>query len=375
MNIWLHKLEYILDVSINDTVHQEPFCFARAIECLSYIDKIYVIGVKDIQLTEKIWQVSYTHVIKKDNLPSPNDIWLLWGGWHEVINVQQLTVGHSLIALHRIWSAVNCHKITLSTDERFPFRHVIKSKWGHVTLYRPEIDKPIIEITQCLNKTSTIFAKTYAAPLFLMPCYAMQTEELTAAKQYDLVFPTRDFHKLSDSRLKKIVAYHTADESQHNLIIGDIRHLHKLTKFMKIHQYKNWQYATEYAGNIAFNQLAQRMSKSYATVVIGDDAYEHWSLIPNKLGEALQAGVFAFIDNDTDKEHRLFGDDKTLEQLSYVNANDVRRMQDILLWFKHNPEQYISLLRQQRIHIKTKFNIADSFHNILVDYHKTFKAS
>lgn len=60
------------------------------------------------------------------------------------------------------------------------------------------------------------------------------------------------------------------------------------------------------SGPVNYSLFCKKMSSSIAHVVIGDPLYEESSDVPQRLYESLAANVVTFIDNDLDKEKRVF---------------------------------------------------------------------
>ena len=371
MRIFIHKLDCMIDVDLDDTVHQEPVCFSKAVEALPYIESINIIGCKakaNIDGCQKIHAINCYDIINRNLLVAPGDLWILWGGWSDLMNWMPINIGHAMVSLHRMFVDCNCIKATLVTDERFPFEMQIRTKWGHFS-FESCADK-IVELSQCFSKAATIFGHVQGLPLFRMPQWSKNTAKQSPSKLHDLAFPTRDFHKLAKSRLKKIIAYHANDPELTTLLLGQTAHMQDITCMMSLWQYRNWATNITLAGTVPFYEVPTVMSSAWATIVIGDEAYERFTLIPNKLGEALHAGMFAFIDNDVDRYHLLFGGDNELDKMCYVTTDSVKRIKDIIAWFKQNHQQYVRLVTKQKEHIAKHFDLQSAFHEALVKHAK-----
>ena len=80
----------------------------------------------------------------------------------------------------------------------------------------------------------------------------------------------------------------------------------------------------EFGGTCNFIDNGKVLNMSLATIVIGDEIFEKTSTVQQRAYQAMCANVIAFIDNDLDKNHEVFGKDPLLNKFMYVsNKEDV----------------------------------------------------
>jgi len=72
-------------------------------------------------------------------------------------------------------------------------------------------------------------------------------------------------------------------------------------------------------GTVAHKSFIHQMSKSMATVIIGDKFYIN-NFFTLRMYESILAGCLTFIDNELDSEHLFYREDGLLTELMYVNG-------------------------------------------------------
>lgn len=369
MKLFIHKVDIFLDVFDDNTLSQEIVCFVKAITDVNVscpFDRIYIIGKHSKVLQTHangepfIVAIDVKQMLQNCFKVDCNDVWLLWGGWVELINDFNLVDAKTLVDLHNMWSKALCIKFALCTDMRFPFKKTVFLNAGRIDFVRQGFP-PVLELTQCINKTDTIFADVKFLPLFMMPTYTTVKlqHRIVSNKTSDLVYATRDWHMLSESRRKKIAQYYVQDGVQ-STFMGQHKHVNRFEEVMTAEQKQILDKTCKFVPGTSFYGVPLAMSYSIANVAIGDAEYEKYGLMPNRVGEAVAAGIISFIDNDIDKDHVLFGSDASLANISYVKtAQDVKYRLSI---FKQQPELYDKYCALQAQHLRHNFDLSKHFY-------------
>lgn len=369
MKLFIHKLDIAIDVYDDNTLSQEIVCFVKAITSAGVscpFEQIVVIGKNSAVLQQHSDGSTFIVAITMKEMLSDaikvdcNDIWLLWGGWVELINDFDIQTAKMFVDLHNKWSTALCAKFALCTDMRFPFKEVAYLNAGRIDFVRPGFP-PVLELTQCLYKTRTVFDAVAFLPLFLMPTCGRQLLDIKPIniKQSDLVYPTRDWHMLSVSRRQKIAQYYVQDRVQ-STFMGQHDHVNMFYKVMSDQQKEQVSKTCKFEPGASFYGVPAAMSNSIANVAIGDAQYEKHGLIPNRVGEALVAGIITFIDEAIDSKHVLFGQHSMLANLSYVsNAEQVKHRLQVL---KQRPDLYAFYVNEQRQHLLSNFDLGKHFY-------------
>ena len=369
MKLFIHKLDTIIDVYDDNTLSQEIVCFVKAITSVSVscpFEQIVIVGKHSVVLqqhndgTPFVVGITMKEMLQRVIKIDCNDIWLLWGGWLELVNDFDLQTAKQFVDLHNMWSTALCAKFALCTDMRFPFKDVAYLNAGRIDFVRPGFP-PVLELTQCLYKTKTVFDAVAFLPLFLMPTCGVNLLKPTniANKQCDLIYATRDWHMLSTSRRHKIANYYVQDGIK-SVFMGQHDHVQAFYKCMTEQQKSCIDNTCKFEHAATFYEVPRRMSTAIANVAIGDAQYEKHGLIPNRVGEGIAAGIITFVDNAIDEKHVLFGDNKALSNLSYVaTPQDVAYRLQV---FKQQPELYAHYVEQQRTWLLQHWDLGKHFY-------------
>lgn len=70
---------------------------------------------------------------------------------------------------------------------------------------------------------------------------------------------------------------------------------------------------------VDYNNMIQKMSSSKTHIAIGDNQYPDFEMISQRVYESIMAGTLLFIDNEFDKNKRIFGNNIELSNLLYIN--------------------------------------------------------
>lgn len=147
-------------------------------------------------------------------------------------------------------------------------------------------------------------------------------------------------------RMKKIVKYYFnyPEGSMKVNLYGKLDDL-KLIDLAK-KTYGNDVAMPEFGTTCNFVDNGKVLNKSLATIVIGDDIFEKTSTVQQRAYQAMCANVVAFIDNDLDAKHEVFGHDKLLDKFMYVNNKEdvMKRINGLKL----KPELRDYILKKQR---------------------------
>jgi hypothetical protein len=80
----------------------------------------------------------------------------------------------------------------------------------------------------------------------------------------------------------------------------------------------------KFTGAVDYSKMIPKMSEAKFHIAIGDNQYPDFEMISQRVYESIMAGTFVFIDNEFDKNKRIFGHDKYLSDFAYVsNRNEV----------------------------------------------------
>ena len=100
---------------------------------------------------------------------------------------------------------------------------------------------------------------------------------------------------------------------------------------------------------VNYDEYCEKMSKSLAHVVIGDEWYEGRDM-PQRCYESIWSGTITFIDIDLDPEKRVFGKSPFCSDFNYVSSSDevTKKIRSIKEKMKDNPH-LISFIRNKQI--------------------------
>lgn len=77
--------------------------------------------------------------------------------------------------------------------------------------------------------------------------------------------------------------------------------------------------APSFSGPVNYDKMIERMSRAVSHVVIGDTKYPEYEMISQRAYESIKAGCVTMIDSDFDRKRRVFGSNKELSELLYVD--------------------------------------------------------
>lgn len=367
MKLFIHKLDCIIDPYANNLVSQEPVLLAKALVSFaaSPFDTVVLISNQSKALQtingKTIQAVTVKDVLSNAISITADDVWILWGGWVDLLNMLSKPVAESVIALHNKWRFSEAARMTLCTDMRFPFKRVNFVNAGRIELHGA-FDEPVLELSQCMHLTAdnSIFESVQWIPLFMLPVYSNVHIEHRhiGSKTLDLIYATRDWHMLSESRLQKIIRYYI-DSNARSSFLGEHKYTNALISKLTDEQKQLLNDNCTFDYSVPFYSVPYAMSYAAAHVAIGDKQYDKFGLIPNRVGEAVVANILTFIDNSVDPQHVIFGQNATLEQFSYVKtADDVRKR---LAAFNKQPDMYAHMCSLQNNYLKQTYDVAKYF--------------
>lgn len=394
MNLYIHKIDCLLDGdALNDTVNGEPlacmYALAKSPQCA--YERIYVIGKHQNSVHKQFTNTTQTHTTticflnaidwlqnKIDTKLCSDDTWILWGGWVELLDIcREPWEAKAIVDLTNKWSHGLHLKFALCTDMRFPFKPVVYTKQGRMDLVVDSTQfGKVTELTQCINRRLSIFNDCKFLPLFTMPMHGdapWSNIKTFKQKQYDasgkgrsikdFTFPTRDWNNLGTVKLDKFINYHIDPEFK-TWCPGMHTHVASLFRRMTKEQICIADDCLRFEDNVPFFKLPEAMSHAIASVAIDHEEYEKFGLIPNRVGEAIKAGIFCFIDNDIDPDHKLFSN-SILANATYVKNID--ELKTRMSYFKANESAYINYCQMQRNWVLQQFDLASYYFSVLAE--------
>lgn len=374
MRLFIHKLDCIIDPYSNNLVSQEPVLFAKALVSFpeSPFSQVILIANQRKHLASinghDIIAATVEDILSLQFNICSNDVWILWGGWIDLLNMLPRPQAEAVVKLHAMWRMSTAARMTVCTDMRFPFKRVNFVHAGRVELHGV-YDEPILELSQCMNLSNehSVFNNVKWLPLFMLPTYsnvAIEPRHI-GAKTVDLIYATRDWHMLSDSRINKVIRYYV-DSGCRSSFLGEHKHTGNLTNRLSDAQTQLLQSNCSFDFSVPFYSVPYAMSYAAAHIAIGDQQYEQYGLIPNRVGEAIVARIATFVDCAVDKNKRLFADDAYLSKVSYVHSAE--QVQQRIAAFKQHPDIYAAFCERQATYLKTRYDIAKHFFAVTYDF-------
>ncbi|AVH84931.1 hypothetical protein RsoM2USA_2 [Ralstonia phage RsoM2USA] len=105
-----------------------------------------------------------------------------------------------------------------------------------------------------------------------------------------------------------------------------------------------------YGAAVKYDEMILKMQKALSHVVIGDEAYEKFEMLNQRIYESILAGCVTFIDSRLDHKKRVYGGNDILSNFLYVSTRDdvVNRVTQL----KNDPEFAKQIVDLQTQHTK-----------------------
>lgn len=191
----------------------------------------------------------------------------------------------------------------LLTDLRLPFKQlwnsIEKRDWGY-TKEEVWVDSNIRIISQSHNvEMVKEMMPDYPVVYFPLERYILlfpQEYIPPLIKETDLIYGG-SFR--AGNRIKKMMRYFF--DTKYNVeLFGNI----------KESQFNHMQYQNPptFTGKVSMNEIIEKNSQAYATLIIGDNNYDG-NMLTLRVWEALLSDAVILIDDDFDPEHKIMGED------------------------------------------------------------------
>lgn len=157
-------------------------------------------------------------------------------------------------------------------------------------------------------------------PFEKFPCLYSTNKVVNSTKQYDLLYGGT---LRGGRRCKDIVKFYFNHPDLNVELFGKI----KLDKLQIINnKYFKFKYIPTIGEPVNYTEFCSKMSSSFSHIVIGDELYKKLADIPQRTYESMMAGVITLIDESLDKLHRVYGDNKILNQLYVKNGEEAEKL-------------------------------------------------